>query len=261
MNAKPYFDDKKPDLKPKMKAKPNGMALDAKRPPPRVNKAPVARRGGLPAGDLTFNGKAATGGKFAAEAAQKKAERQVNSLASQKQDEELACKSPDLKPFDDSIRHLLEKTEKPQCNGTTLTYLSGSRFIVDRGLTVQVKYDTCYYSYMERVDDDTTRVTDPKKVHLMKQGSQLDFKVKNDFTILGCQKGPQQRKIDIIDADDPSMHVDVHAHVVERPEVKETCARYLKKRHKDNMGLNVIMFGIESTSRMNFMRQMPRSYR
>lgn len=184
----------------------------------------------------------------------------------EQRDPELVCKLPELKPYDDSINHLIEVPEPIQCKGAPLTYLIGNRMFINKTTAGGTQYSKCFYSPLKRYDDDITKVSNPREVKLVKRGSstQLDFQVKSDFTVVGCKKMSPRKsstKIDLIDEDDPTMHVDLHAHIVEKTDVIDNGLKHLRKRQGDPLGLNVILLGIDSTSRMNFLRQMPKSYR
>ncbi|XP_072035284.1 uncharacterized protein [Amphiura filiformis] len=239
-NSRPKTGEKLPDAKPNLNSKLKSYSKKA----PQANSR-------------------AGGGKQEQYTALNTAQRRANFYESNnKKDPELACTMPELKPFDDSIRHLLEVPDKLQCNGSMLTTLIGDRYYIDQTVSKGTKYSACFVSKLERYDDDITRITDPKKVNLVKQGTQLNYKVKSDFTIFGCQKGPRQNEVDMIRESDPTMHVDLHAHIVERPDViEDRLHRKQQKRGMEGLGVNVIMLGIDSTSRMNFLRQMPKSYK
>ena len=196
----------------------------------------------------------------------------------------LACKMPDLKPFDWSIRHLIEKPNVTQCDGRRLTYMrNGSIFLNHSNVAFfgDINYEVCRLVEPVRESDDLVYDTVSMVHHFhgntskLKEDVKLDLNITSDFFTVVCSDSsvgdegdeydytfrPSRDEYLYEDAGDQEMNLDAFAHIFPHSKALKRAAKQLKKKHKSaGLGLNVMMLGVDSTSRMNFLRCMPKSY-
>lgn len=162
------------------------------------------------------------------------------------------CEVPDLDPWDKSIRRFLSKHHNLRCHwNASLTYVDGAGWLhVNQTVAKEVHHNRvkiCYFhkfdkwpNYDDNVYYQSTITTFIDKVRI------LD----NNFVHVGCN-----------DTDDAVIYENLHHHI-KRPNAK--IVQKIKRAHaqKDaSLQLGVTIFGIDSTSRSNFIRQLPKSYK
>ncbi|XP_071949378.1 uncharacterized protein [Antedon mediterranea] len=179
------------------------------------------------------------------------------------------CKMPDLEPFDLEISHLFYEPSPLECKGHLNSYIKDNSIFVRYDALVKEKYEVCQVSTIERDSDILSFITDPVIVPVGRaqdgKDLKLAYKVDSDFIIVGCDNPD----ISANENDDQSLmeyemdiqrtHVDIHAHINPIDKVM----KHAQSKHvsETSLGLNVIMFGVDSTSRLNFIRKMPNTYR
>ena len=175
----------------------------------------------------------------------------------------LACQIPKLDPFDKSIKHRIINPKPLQCKGIMFTDINKKRLVINQSVARKMKYKFCYVSTINRVTDFKSKISVPVKIKIDKFSSEGDihvpmqYNISTDFTIVGCVSNDTNFTGDIrsdISLDD----IDVHARIFPNPTVKERLRTI--KPPTDGLGLNVIMLALESTSRMNFIRQLRKTY-
>ncbi|XP_071798043.1 uncharacterized protein [Asterias amurensis] len=181
---------------------------------------------------------------------------------------DLACQIPEMDPFDETIKHLIFEPEPLECKGTMATDLTRNQLSIKESVLKKMKYNQCYASTIERMSDYSSQISTPVKISFGTKNPKgyipLQYNVTDDFTFVFCDNGTTDDFEDMSPFELESLYklapdiFDVHVGVVPKPKVKER-ARSIKPP-SDGLGLNVVMLGLESTSRMNFFRQLPETY-
>ena len=163
------------------------------------------------------------------------------------------CKIPAIDPFDKSVSHLIDFNPKPVlCDALpAITYADHNALRINR-TALAIYYadglDYCEYQSVERIDD---RNSD----NLYKYSSRVvrfsrDVNVTSEFIRVACygESGDM-------------IYANFHAFVLRKPEVERRCDRKSAERsaHARKENLNVIALGVDSVSRLNFIRQMSRT--
>ncbi|PVD34583.1 hypothetical protein C0Q70_05859 [Pomacea canaliculata] len=163
-----------------------------------------------------------------------------------------ACKIPDLDPFDPSIAESVRRGGALHCVGRrSVTYVDmGVLRINHTRIENDLRGDFRYCRYQP----------------ISRQGLQSDFafaygdlgppfssdiEVKDEFMRIYCYS-----------LSDGVIATNFHAFVLPKEEVERRCRLKHRKhlqRHRPREVLNVLMVGVDSVSRLNFMRQMPRT--
>ncbi|XP_041356759.1 uncharacterized protein LOC121373967 isoform X1 [Gigantopelta aegis] len=163
-----------------------------------------------------------------------------------------SCKIPDVDPFDKSILHLIRRRGKILCVGKpSITFEEGS--VLRLNWTVINEYykgDFKYCKYQPIIrgpkGNDFYFTYGP-----FKKSFSSDVQAKHEFIRVYCYSKSGGK-----------IYTNFHSIVIPKPEVEEQCdtrfRRYLK-RHQPKEKLNVMMIGVDSVSRLNLMRQMPRT--
>ncbi|KAK2186220.1 hypothetical protein NP493_210g03014 [Ridgeia piscesae] len=163
------------------------------------------------------------------------------------------CKIPAIDPFDKSVSHLIDFNPKPVlCDALpAITYTDHNAIRINR-TALAIYYadglDYCEYQSVERIDD---RNSD----NLYEYSSRVirfsrDVNVTSEFIRVACygESGDM-------------IYANFHAFVLRKPEVERRCDRKSTERsaHVRKENLNVIALGVDSVSRLNFIRQMSRT--
>ncbi|CAH1778096.1 unnamed protein product [Owenia fusiformis] len=163
------------------------------------------------------------------------------------------CKIPDINPFDTSIRHLVTH-DTLECDGAkSLTFTEGSLLKINRSLleTTYFNFSHCSYQAIQRDgNNETDRLFryDPKIVKFKDE-----VKLRDEFIRVVCHNIPGKM-----------IYTNFHAVVFEKHSVEKDCAEteamYSKTaKEKALETFNLIILGVDSVSRLNFMRQMPKT--
>ena len=154
------------------------------------------------------------------------------------------CKIPWLDPFDPSIIKHIHTEGRMQCNGKSIiTYVDDNWLRINKTawtLHYNNTIDSCEYTPFQRGDGDRS----------LKYNSSVPFQndtqVHHEFIRVTCFS--QEKTV---------LYRYFHAFVLDKPEVEQRC-REAEKRHPGDM-FNIITLGMDSMSRSNFVRQMPRT--
>ncbi|XP_070537762.1 uncharacterized protein [Ptychodera flava] len=174
------------------------------------------------------------------------------------------CKIPRLDPFHSSLKHLFEKPSILQCQekngGPDLTYFdtNENKVYINHTVLGQKTLNICSYSYIVMLDDSYTVFNDSIIIEF---DENTDFtkdillidNVISDYFGTVCYAGND-------DKEDGDIYRDLHAHIVPQPDVF-LHAEQVKPLPSTALGVDVIIVGFDSTSHMNFIRQMPKSYK
>ncbi|XP_033126973.1 uncharacterized protein LOC117124760 [Anneissia japonica] len=181
---------------------------------------------------------------------------------------EQVCRMPELKPFDPEIAHLFHDPSPLECKGQTISYVKNNHIFIRYEAVEKGKYESCQVSTIERDSDLLSFITDPIDVPVgpthTRNDIELRYKIDSDFVIVGCENpevNPDDQNPSSLEyeTDFHSTHVDIHSHI--NPNKKVMAHARNTPLPKKALGLNVIMLGVDSTSRLNFIRKMPKSYR
>lgn len=163
-----------------------------------------------------------------------------------------ACKIPDLDPFDPSIADGVRRKGRISCLGRpSVTYVDGTILRINRTyIEEELKGDFshCRYQTVARAglqSDFAFAYSD------LGEEFDADIEVKDEFIRIYCYSNS-----------DGVISTTFHAFVLPREEVETRCHLRLKnhvRRFGPRETLSVQMIGVDSVSRLNFMRQMPRT--
>ncbi len=162
------------------------------------------------------------------------------------------CKIPDVDPFDSSIRHLIMKSNELHCNGTpAITYVEKDMLRINRTalrLHYREELENCLYQSIHRSPEPTD------DLYFYGNESRLfqtDVHIPEDFIRVACY-GSQGSLL----------YTNFHALIHRKRDVERRCRTRTKQSHgRDKRRLNVIIVGVDSVSRLNLVRQMPKSRR
>ena len=151
------------------------------------------------------------------------------------------CQIPNLDPFDISIHHLVSPGIPIVCDDTPpLTYLEKDVLRINRTLLklYETELDSCLFEEIYRgssSDNDFTYVNETWFTS--------DVIVKGEFLRVVCY-----------DKHGGTISTDFHARIIPK---KAPFVR--KKNTKSSTKLNVLLVGMDSVSRLNYVRQMPKT--
>ena len=162
------------------------------------------------------------------------------------------CKIPDVDPYDSSIRHLVMKSRAIHCNATPAITFVDKDFLRINKTALKLFYnedlESCLYQSIHR----STQATDD----LFSYGNKTrwfkkDVHIADEFIRVACYG-----------AEGSLLYTNFHAFIHTKPSVEKRCtikSKHFWERHKTN--LNLIIVGVDSVSRLNFIRQMPNTRR
>ncbi|XP_013392406.1 uncharacterized protein LOC106160369 [Lingula anatina] len=165
------------------------------------------------------------------------------------------CKIPNLDPFDKSIRKLVHKGHKLHCTGrfAPLTYKEGNKIKVNKTVVGRLQLTDaaelqCQYQAIVRVTpEDKHGYSFSSTVVIFKD----EIEVFEEFVRVMCFRGRR------------SIYINFYAFVqAESTYTERLLHKKFKnhlKRHKIKETLNVIMIGADSVSRLNHIRQLPKT--
>ena len=158
------------------------------------------------------------------------------------------CKIPNLDPYDKTIRHLITKTGVLKCNDIPpMTYIDGHWLRLNKS-AIRMYHgddlDNCTYQEIIRSEAETENSFAYNPPIYFTD----DVKMIHEFIRVACyaKQGGM-------------FYVNFHAFILVKPQVEERCKKAKEKfpRLKQSRGwMNVLAIGVESVSRLNFIRQM-----
>lgn len=164
----------------------------------------------------------------------------------------VGCKIPNINPYDELIRKFVWQGTRVHCKGKpAITFEDGvwlriNRTRVKKYYRNDLKY--CAYEPLQRPvngSDDRIDYTNEKIPFYN------DTIVKAEFMRVYCYS----RSEGVI-------YVNFHAFILPKPEIEERYRRNFRRYNKAfnlKANLNVLMVGVDSVSRLNMIRQMPRT--
>ncbi|KAK7096800.1 uncharacterized protein [Littorina saxatilis] len=163
-----------------------------------------------------------------------------------------ACKIPDLDPFDPSIAEGVKRKGKISCVGRpSVTYVDGTILRINRTfIEKELKGDFSHCRY-QAVTREGLHTDFAFAYADLSDEFDSDIEVKDEFIRIYCYS----RSEGVISTT-------FHAFILPREDVETRCHARLKKHVRSvapREVLSVQMVGVDSVSRLNFMRQMPRT--
>ena len=163
-----------------------------------------------------------------------------------------ACKIPDLDPFDPSIVDSVRRTGRISCLGRpSVTYVDGTILRINRTYIekeLQGDFSHCRYQSVTR---DGLRSDFAFAYSGLGERFDTDIEMKDEFIRIYCYS-----------RSDGIISTTFHAFILPKEDVERRChlklRNHLKRVHPKEL-LNVQMIGVDSVSRLNFMRQMPKT--
>ncbi|KAK3094709.1 hypothetical protein FSP39_005304 [Pinctada imbricata] len=164
------------------------------------------------------------------------------------------CKIPNINPFDPSVLLYLRQGRKISCNKhLPITYEDGSRLCINWTAVDQSPwretFGFCRYQAIYRplniTDHDFYKYLEPSKEF------NVSIEMKDDFVRVFCYTNGGGK-----------IYTNYHQFILLKDDVEARCSKSFQK-HKNNKDLretlNVIMIGVDSISRLNFMRYMQKT--
>ncbi|XP_070538160.1 uncharacterized protein [Ptychodera flava] len=175
---------------------------------------------------------------------------------------ESACSIPSLDPYHESIRHLVRDPLPLNCEARNdradLTYFdeNGDNLWINSTVLAGRRVQGCIYAYVMREDDKITVFGQKTTVVF---DDETDFssdvllvnKITSDYIGVQCTIAGSKKPLSY----------EMHAHISPLPQVFKRAKMFSEESQTSGLDVSVIMLGFESTSRMNFIRQMPKAYR
>lgn len=164
----------------------------------------------------------------------------------------VGCKIPNIDPFDQSVYEFLNESTSIICySAPPLTYTDGRYLRINRtalNLHYNDSLDFCQYETIIRPQDEKS---DNAFRYLRAVQFSDDLDVRSEFVRVACfgQKGSM-------------LYSNFHAFMIKKDEVETKCARehdrFLKQNRPKEV-FNFFILGMDSVSRLNFIRHMPRT--
>ncbi|XP_074650552.1 uncharacterized protein LOC141905547 [Tubulanus polymorphus] len=162
------------------------------------------------------------------------------------------CKIPDIDPFDRSISRHIMKTDPMKCEtDPPITYVDGAwlRFNWTATLNYNSTLHHCFVESIIRGGDEMSDnmfqyELDPRQIR-------NDTFISADFIRIACYS-----------TSGDIMYVNFHAFVQKRIHMDERCTTQFEKfvsSQKPKETLNILAIGVDAMSRLNFIRQMPKT--
>ncbi|CAH1258493.1 Hypp2015 [Branchiostoma lanceolatum] len=207
-----------------------------------------------------------------ADSGQDKARNVDEDNHSKETEEQPVCKYPDLKMSNPEINHLFFDQSHLHCGGRPTDYLTYLDRETDNGKAIirlnssallpGQKLVSCRYIKMDYLTDweDNTIIVHTK--NFQNNNETLDFPFEHEFARVICHY-----ETEIFSGTGTEVVVKQHNNMFQQVKKNPTVERRSKQlydsgRTKEALGggLNVLMVGVDSTSRMNFMRKLPETF-
>ncbi|XP_029638830.1 uncharacterized protein LOC115213966 [Octopus sinensis] len=155
------------------------------------------------------------------------------------------CVLPNIDPFDESIKQFIRKLSPLQCSkNNDFSYLDNKgrvhlNWTAGRLLGFHRNQTYCVYNVINRYDDDDHILYQPARTVV------FPMDIPSDFFRITC-------------ADESgSSYSNLHAHIFPTNITNEK----VKKRSNPRKQYNVFIFGVDSVSRLNCLRMLPKTYK
>ncbi|XP_047357974.1 uncharacterized protein LOC124952324 isoform X1 [Vespa velutina] len=160
------------------------------------------------------------------------------------------CKIPAIEPFDRAIMRFIQKEKPIVCKaGTIPPLIESNNFLVYVNPLSQMLYynkstdivNCCWNAFERKKNNDNANIYNDKCYFFSK-----DNQVTAEFVKVECWRGNDK------------IYKDYHAFVPRKPDVEERCEKVKKTNPVENQ-LSILVIGIDSVSRLNFRRSMPKT--
>ena len=163
-----------------------------------------------------------------------------------------ACSIPDIDPYDDSVRRFIVTSLPITCSATPpMTYTDGEVLRFNH-TAIRLYYtdelDYCEYQAIYKTNASSDNLYEYSR---NLQTFAEDIAISTEFIRVACYGKAGDM-----------MYANFHAFIIEKEEVEIHCedAFYaFTKQHKPTEQLSVILLGVDSVSRLNFIRHMRRT--
>lgn len=161
----------------------------------------------------------------------------------------LGCNIPDMDPFDMTVKKFITVPEFVHCNTTpSITYIDGAYLRINR--TVLKDYfkeelDFCEYQVISRPDTNSDNVYEySKNLTVVRE----DILMKDEFIRIACYG-----------ISGSMLSSNFHAFIVKKNEVEQRCKKNLNRQKRTKEFFNILVIGVDSISRLNFIRHLPQT--
>ena len=159
------------------------------------------------------------------------------------------CKIPDVDPFDATVKKFIHFLKPLVCNATSaITYIDGNNLRINRTALrngYKDELDYCEYQSIHRPDVASDRTY---KYSSQRTTFRRDVQVSEDFIRVACYgKGGGM------------IYANFHPFILEKSSVERRCKTSLQQMAKASRSqepLNILAIGLDSISRLNFIRQL-----
>ncbi|XP_043683469.1 uncharacterized protein LOC122636375 [Vespula pensylvanica] len=160
------------------------------------------------------------------------------------------CRIPAIEPFDRSIMRFIQKEKPIVCKAGTIPPLTESNnfLVYINPLSRMLYYNrstdivNCCWSAFERQENNDNVNVYNKECYFFNKESQVTA----EFVRVQCWRG------------DDIIYKDYHAFVPRKADVEERCENVKKTSPVENR-LSILVIGLDSVSRLNFRRSMPKT--
>ncbi|XP_019644415.1 PREDICTED: uncharacterized protein LOC109485313 [Branchiostoma belcheri] len=191
---------------------------------------------------------------------------------SREAEEQPVCKYPDLQMSNPEINHLFDKSHL-HCGGRPINYLTyldsntddriGVIRLNSSALLPGEKLISCRYIRIDYLSDwENNAIIVHTKDFKDNNETTLDFPFEHEFARVSCQY-----ETEVFSGTGTEMMVKQHNNMFQQVKKKPPLEIWAKQLHNSGRakealggGLNVLMVGVDSTSRMNFMRKLPKTF-
>jgi len=160
----------------------------------------------------------------------------------------MVCKIPDIDPFDPRAKDEVCRRDPLICTEVSISYNDGQYLRINRTLIDLYfkEFEHCKYKPITRHEprDNAWKYGEESKPFTS------DFKVTPEIEYM---------KVVCYSKTGVNLTTNLHAFITAKPEVEKRCEKNIiehKKKHQPKEIFNVQLIGVDSTSRLNFMRNM-----
>lgn len=163
----------------------------------------------------------------------------------------VGCKIPNIDPFDATVYHLVNSSASINCNSTpSMTYTDGKFLRINRtslDLFYDDELDYCEFETIYRPTDDERTDNAFRYKRAVRFSDDVD--AGSEFVRVACygRRGSL-------------MYTNFHAFIIRKEDVEKRCERrherFLNEQQPKEV-FNFLILGMDSISRLNFIRQMP----
>ncbi|GFS48903.1 uncharacterized protein TNIN_22251 [Trichonephila inaurata madagascariensis] len=172
------------------------------------------------------------------------AEGENNDIPDSWESQQQACRHPTLDIINPQIQKHIRDLGELKCNRESdWIETHKGRAVINKSLTKLLGKVVCKITYVERVDDFTVQLGKSVFLNTEEESIQLE----SDFFVVKCESENKKQWKNLMAG------IHRNENLVEK-------VRNIKPP-PDSMKLNVIMYGLDSMSRMHFIRKLPKTYK